>query len=127
MDIAEMYKSEVDYGRKLLDSGLVGARSGREAYLCGRPFTPFFRESFQRALMPAGLGACVGVVISCRDERRSVGHALASGIVGGLIGLASGLVWETRSLTASTAGGALKKISQARDEHWLEKNPIDYA
>lgn len=127
MYISELCKSELDYGRKLVDSGLEGARSGREAFLCGRPFTPFFRESFQKALMPAGLGACVGIVTSCRDQRRSISHALASGVVGGLIGLLSGLVWETRSFTASSAGGAFKKINQMRDEHWLEKNPIDYA
>jgi hypothetical protein len=126
--ISEFCKSEVDYGRKIFNSGLEGARSGRETFLCGRPFIPFFRESFCRALKPAELGACLGVLTSCREhERRSIGRILASCVLGGLIGLASGLVWQARFLAASTAGGAVEKISKVRDAHWLEKNPIDYA
>jgi len=128
MYISELCKSEVDYGRKIFNSGLEGARSGREAFLCGRPFIPFFRESFCKALKPAGLGACVGVLTSYREnERRSIGRVLASGVLGGLIGLASGLVWQARFLAASTTGGAVEKIASVRDAHWLEKNPIDYA
>lgn len=128
MYISELCKSEFDYGRKVVNSGLEGARSGREAFLCGRPLTPFFRESFHKALKPAGLGACVGVLTSYREnEHRSFGRIVASGLFGGLIGLASGLVWESRLLAQSTARGALEKIGKIRDEHWLEKNPIDYA
>jgi len=56
-----------------------------------------------------------------------MGRILASGLFGGLIGFTAGIVWETRFLAASTAGGALGKIGKVRDEHWLEKNPIDYA
>lgn len=128
MYISELCKSEFDYGRKVVNSGLEGARSGREAFLCGRPFTPFFRESILKALKPAGLGAVVGLVADCRsNERRSVGRIITSGLLGGLIGLAAGLVWETRALASSSAVGALEKIGEVRDEHWLEKNPIDYA
>jgi hypothetical protein len=52
---------------------------------------------------------------------------LTSGLIGGLIGLTAGIVWETRFLAASAAGGALDHVSKVRDEHWLEQNPIDYA
>lgn len=128
MHVSEWSKSEMEYGRRVLGSGLDGARSGREAFLHGRPFSPFFRESFQRALKPAALGACVGALTGCPESRpRSIGRVLASGLLGGLIGLTAGLAWEARFLTASAAGGALGKISRVRDEHWLEKNPIDYA
>lgn len=128
MHISELCKAEVDYGRKIFNSGLEGARSGREAYLCGRPFIPFLRESFCKALKPAGLGACVAVLASYRkNEHRSIGSVLAPGVLGGLIGLASGLAWQTRILAASSAGGAVEKIAKVRDAHWLEKNPIDYA
>jgi hypothetical protein len=37
------------------------------------------------------------------------------------------VVWESRLLAASVAGGALSRIDKVRDEHWFEKNPIDYA
>lgn len=128
MLLSEWSKSEVEYGRKVLDSGLEGVRSGREAFLNGRPLTPFFRESFHRALKPAALAACIGVLTSCPgNRRRSVSQVLASGLVGGLIGLAAGVAWESRFLAASVAGGAFSNIGKVQDEHWLEKHPIDYA
>ncbi|HET7891723.1 MAG TPA: hypothetical protein VFL34_09365 [Candidatus Sulfotelmatobacter sp.] len=52
---------------------------------------------------------------------------LAFGLIGGAIGFGAGVLWENRQFTASVASGAWKKINQARDEHWFEKNPIDYA
>jgi hypothetical protein len=54
-------------------------------------------------------------------------RALTYGLLGGAVGLCAGLVWESRRLTASVAGSALKNIGQVRDERWLAKHPIDYA
>ena len=128
MDVAEWSKSEVEYGRRVLNSGLEGVRSGQEAFLHGRPVTPFLRESFRKALVPAAVGACVGMLTGCpKNGRRSVARTLTSGLLGGLIGLTAGVVWESRLLAASVAGGAVAKIDKVRDEHWLERNPIDYA
>ena len=58
---------------------------------------------------------------------RSRARILTSGLFGGLVGLAAAVVWDTRLLAASAAGGALARIEKVRDEHWLERNPIDYA
>jgi hypothetical protein len=128
MQLSEWTKSEVDYGRRVLNSGLEGVRSGREAFLNGRPLTPFFRESFRRALTPAAVGACLGVLSNCPSKRKqTVGRSLAFGAIGGLLGLAAGLLWENRFLAASSAGAAAARIGKVRDEHWLERNPIDYA
>jgi hypothetical protein len=52
---------------------------------------------------------------------------LAYGLLGGAIGFGAAVVWESRCLTASIAGGALKNIGRVRDEHWLSNHPIDYA
>jgi hypothetical protein len=49
------------------------------------------------------------------------------GLLGGVIGFGAGVAWESRRLTASAACGALRNISKVRDEHWLERHPIDYA
>ena len=128
MLLSQWSKSEVEYGRRVLNSGLEGVRSGRETFLHGRPVTPFFRESFRTALRPAALGACVGLLATCpRSRQRSVAQTLAAGLLGGLIGLAAGIVWENRSLAASAVSNALKNIEKVRTEHWLEKHPIDYA
>ena len=128
MHVAEWSKAEVEYGRRVLDSGLEGVRSGQEAFLHGRPVTPFFRESFRKALVPAAVGAGIGILAGCpKSGHRSVVRVLTSGLLGGLIGLTAGVVWESRFLAASAAGGALARIDKVRDAHWLERNPIDYA
>ncbi len=128
MSVCEWSKSEVEYGRKVLDSGLDGARSGREAFLNGRRLTPFLSESVRNALMPAAVGACLGVLGAFPGNRhRSEGRVLGFGLLGAAIGFGAGLVWENRRLAASVARGALRNIDRVRDEHWLEKHPIDYA
>src|SRR5271169_1633774 len=124
MDLRDWSKSKLEYGRKVLDSGLEGARSGREAFLDGRSLTPFLSDSFCHSWKPALIGACLGLFGGYRSNRdRSASRALAFGFLGGAIGFAAGVVWENRCLAASVAHGAQKKIDQVRDEHWLEKHP----
>ena len=128
MDLREWSKSNAEYGRKLLDSGIEGARSGQDEYLNGEPLTPFLSESARSALLSAALGACIGVIGSyagCRQK--SIIKSLAYGLIGGAIGFGAGLAWENRDFTASVAGGAMRNIGKVRDEHWLSKHPIDYA
>jgi hypothetical protein len=121
-------RSNVEYGRKILDSGLEGARSGRKAFLHGRPLTPFLNESVRDALKPAAIGACIGLLGSYPGNRRnSASRALAYGLVGGVLGFGAGVAWRSRFLSASVVSGAWKNIDRVRDEHWLEKHPIDYA
>jgi len=128
MALREWTKSNADYGRKLFNFGIEGARSGREAFLNGESLTPFLSESVRNALKPAALGACIGVLGSYPGYRqKSICRALAYGLLGGAIGLGAGFAWESRRLTASAGGSALRNISRVRDEHWLTKHPIDYA
>ena len=128
MQVAEWSKSEVKYGRRVLNSGLEGFRSGQQAFLHGGPVSPFLREALRKAFTPASVGVCLGLLTGCPKEgHRSPGRLLMSGLLGGLIGVTAGVVWETRYFAASVAGGALARIGKVRDEHWLERNPIDYA
>ncbi|MBI3475615.1 MAG: hypothetical protein HY010_07765 [Acidobacteria bacterium] len=53
--------------------------------------------------------------------------SLAWGLLGGTIGLVAGIAWKSRCLTTSVADGAMESMGRVRDEHWLEKHPIDYA
>ena len=128
MDLYEWSKSNADYGRRLLDSGIEGARSGEEAFLHGRSLTPFLSDSVRSALKPAALGACIGVLGGCAGYRqKSTIRTLLYGFLGGAIGFGAGVAWESRRLTASVASNALRSIGRVRDEHWLTKHPIDYA
>jgi hypothetical protein len=128
MNSREGAKSDLDYGRKLLNSGLEGARSGGEEFLQGKPLIPFLEKSARNAVSIAAVGACIGLLGSyLGNRRRSVGKAFAFGICGGAIGFGLGVAWGGRRLGASVVTGAWKNIGRTRDEHWIEENPIDYA
>jgi len=128
MNLRESSNSDFDYGRKLLNSGLEGARSGREAFLHGKPLIRFLSESARKALSVAAVGACIGLLSShLGNWQESASRAFAFGMFGGAIGFGLGVAWGNRRLGASVVSGAWKNIGRARDEHWLERNPIDYA
>ena len=125
MRVTEWSRANADYGRKLFNSGLEGARSGREAFLHGGSFAPFLGKSVRRALKPAVLGACLGILFP--REHRKFSRGLACGLLGGTIGFGLGVAWQSRRLAARMTSAALGSMGKVRDEHWLEKNPIDYA
>ena len=128
MDVRKWSKDEVEYGRKILASGVEGARSGEEKFLHVRQLRLFLNDSAQEALKPAALGACLGMLSShLGNENSSLRRMLLFGLLGGAIGFGAGMAWESRRLTASAARGALRNIHTARDEHWLEKHPVAYA
>ena len=128
MNLRKWSQSEVEYGRKVLNSGLAGARSGQEAFLDGKPLTPFLSKAVRNASTPAALGAVVGVLSSFPGDRhRSAKRALAFGFLGWAVGFSVGIAWQSRGLTVCAASGAVRNIGRARDEHWLETHPIDYA
>lgn len=128
MTVGEWSKSSVEYGRRLVDSGLEGAHEGEEEFLHGEPLTSFLGESACKALVPAAIGSCLGALGSRAWNRdRSRIRTFGFAFLGGVAGFIAGLGWGSRRLTASVACGAMKNIEKTRDEHWLEKNPIDYA
>jgi hypothetical protein len=128
MNFLEWSKSSVDYGERLVNSALQGAHEGEAEFLKDESLAPCLNESARHAFAPAVAGAFFGVLGgSIGSRRRSPARVLAFGLLGGVIGFGAGVIWENQQLTASVASGAWKKISQTRDEHWLEKNPIDYA
>lgn len=128
MNLLAWLQSSVEYGQKLVNSALDGARSGGEEFLHANTPAPLLSESVRRAWKPAVLGTCLGVLASYPvNGHRRRGRALACGLLGGAIGFSAGMVWGSRRLGRSFAAGAFKSINKVRDEHWLEKHPIDYA
>ena len=124
MTIQEWSRYELDYGRRLVNSGVEGARTGGEEFLHGEPLAPVLCESARGALGFAAAGACIALL---GKGNKSGIRALPRGICGAAIGFGLGLAWRSRHLGASVASAAWKKIGRARDEHWLERHPIDYA
>ena len=52
---------------------------------------------------------------------------LLLGAAGSAIGFCAGFSWKTRKLTSTLAHSAVREVRRVKDEHWLDKNPIDYA
>jgi hypothetical protein len=129
MSLREWSKSEVEYGLKLFNSGVEGARTGREEFLQGKPLDPFIENSVRHAWLPAAVGAFLGIMagVPHDHDRRPVIRMLGFALLGGAIGFTAGIAWETRRLTGSVASGVLTNVNKVRDEHWFRKHPIDYA
>jgi hypothetical protein len=118
----------IRYGRSLANSGAAGMRSGRETYLDGKSLGTVLTQQARASLGLAAIGACAGLV-QCfvSGRRRRIPLSLALGAVGSAIGFVAGFTWKTRELTASMVQGAAKNMGVVRDQHWLERHPIDYA
>lgn len=128
MNFLEWSKSNVEYGRRLVNSAIEGAHQAEDEFLREGPSAPHLSELSRHAMVPALIGAYVGALGgSLGPRRRSPSRSLAYGLLGGAIGFSAGLLWENREFGANVASGAWKKVNQTRDEHWFEKNPIDYA
>ena len=128
MNVMAWSKSTVDYGRKLVDSAVDGVRTGEDEFLVDGRLTPYLTKGASRSLVPAAIGAILGTYCGAlRHERRSTARILTGCILGGLLGFSAGMVWETRYLTESIGTNVRKRVQSARDEHWFEENPIDYA
>jgi len=120
--------SSVDYGRKLLNGGLNGARNGSGEFLRGKPISSVVTTSARSAIGPAVLGTCLGILSGVfAGEKKSAGRAALFGLAGCALGFATGVAWKNRQFAASVAQGAAKNIGQLRQEHWMEKNSIAYA
>jgi len=128
MNVVAWSKSNLDYGRKLVDSALEGARAGEGEFLKEESLGAFLCGSSRQALAPAAIGACLGALGGyLATGRRSKTRAVVCALLGGAVAFGAGVFWQSRQLTASVASNSWKSIGKIRDEHWLEKNPIDYA
>jgi hypothetical protein len=116
------------YGRTLVKSGVSGLRSGRESHLNGQPLSESLTQSARASLSLATVGACAGLLrFYVRGRRGRVPKTIAWSAIGSAIGFCAGFAWKTRELTASMGRSSLKQMGVVRDEHWLQRHPIDYA
>lgn len=127
MSLQTWLKSNSDYSRKLVHSAVEGAHSAEGEFLHGEPLAPFLNESARHALGPAVIGAFLGALSAYSGNQRRPAKAIALGLFGCMLGFGAAFAWQSRSLGVDIARAAWKGIGEARDAHWLEENPIDYA
>ncbi|MFZ0312972.1 MAG: hypothetical protein WAL85_09720 [Candidatus Korobacteraceae bacterium] len=115
------------YGRRLVKAGISGIRTGRENFDPQRA-AALVSNSAEESLKLAAAGACLGILPALLMRRRSrLVSALVLGAAGGAIGFCAGFSWKTRKLTSTLAHSAAREVRRVKDEHWLDRNPIDYA
>ena len=120
--------TRVKYGRKLVNAGITGVRNGQDSARGDESLSKIAAEAARDSLTLAAIGACVGLLRSHFSETRDrPAKALALGALGSAIGFCVGFGWKTRKVTSSVAHSTVRELRRARDEHWLELNPIDYA
>jgi len=127
MDSNTSTASRFAYGRKLINAGISGIRSGQQD-LGPRSVSNCMVAAVPGSFKLAALGACLGVLPGLLMRRRSrVSNAIALAAAGSALGFCAGLTWKTRKVTTSLAYSALREVRKVNDERWLEKHPIDYA
>jgi len=115
------------YGRKLINAGISGIRTGRHD-LGADSVSNCVVAAVPDSLKLAAVGACLGVLPALLMKRRSRSSTMiAFGAACGALGFLAGFSWKTRKLTSSLAHSALREVRKVNDEHWLERHPIDYA
>lgn len=127
MAVQNWVKSNANYTWKLVHSAAEGARSGEGDFLHGEPLHSYVNQWARSALSSALIGAFLGAMGATSSNRRKPIKAIAYGVLGCAVGFGAGFTWKSRRLGASMATSAWKNIGNARDEHWLERNPITYA
>jgi hypothetical protein len=128
MNRSQSIPGTVRYGRKLVSAGMNGIRSGQDSARGEESLSTLAAEAARGSLALAVVGACVGLLPSYFGHRRNrIARAVVLGTVGSALGFCVGFSWKTRKITFSVAHSAARELRKARDEHWLERNPIDYA
>jgi hypothetical protein len=127
MSVSETIKSNLTYGKEIVESGIEGAAEARKVALESAEnadmLTAAAQESWQAAALCAMVGAILGVVA---DDRKPVRGVIAGGLLGLAAGFAGSFAWKTRPLTGAMAREAGRRIGAVRDEHWLADNPVNY-
>ena len=128
MNRSHSLTSGVRYGRKLVNAGITGIRTGQDSARGERRLSRVAAEAAQDSLTLAAVGACAGLLSSYLLHRgKRFSNAVILSSAGSALGFLAGFSWKTRKVTSTVARSAVRELGKARDNRWLELNPIDYA
>lgn len=120
--------SNFSYGRKLVGSSVRGAGSGGRRSFEDEPLAALVSRSVRESLVTAAMGAGIGFLASLwRGDGKAPRSAARGCLVGGALGFSAGVLWGSRNMTGAVVRGAVHGVNAAREERWLERNPINYA
>ena len=128
MTVSEWVGENLEYARDLVSTAVDGAKDGSKTVPVEDRLPKVLVKSAPSSLGLAALGASVGVLCSYfGNKRKLTAESALFGALGAVTGLIIGVGWSTRHVTNGMAQGAIRNINTARDAHWLERHPIDYA
>ena len=127
MSISEKIKTNLAHGQELVASGVEGAAEARKAMLELPETTDIVADAAQESWQAAAIGVMAGAIFGVlTDDRKPLRGVITGGLLGAVLGFAGSFAWKTRPLTSSMLHGAGKRIGTTRDQHWLEKHPVNY-
>ncbi len=128
MNVTEWVGENLEYARDLVSTAVEGAKHGHTCVAPEERLPKVLVKSAPSSLGLAVLGAGIGIACSYLGNRKKfTAESALFGALGGIAGLLIGAGWSSRHATNGMASGAIKNINTARDAHWLERHPIDYA
>jgi hypothetical protein len=117
MQTLRSLESAQAYVWQLVGAGLGGIDAARRE-LDGGAITP------ATVWQPAAIGTTVGMITAHLLGKRKDAFRTA---LGGVLGLGAGLLWAARGSIPQATRTVVRHVNAARDAHWLEAHPIDYA
>jgi hypothetical protein len=123
MQATRGFEPDLAYLRTLIGAGLDGISTARHE-LGGGVFRPPLTAGVWK---PVAIGATVGALGTRLTGSRKAGSIAVGGLVGCVVGFGAVLAWTSRRFTSHAARTSLRLVNAARDSHWLEAHPIDYA
>lgn len=112
---------KLGYSRTLLHAAILGLRSAQIPPQRRPALDSAVRSAITSSVVSAGI-----VVLGAKLRKQRNGVARAALACASLTFCAE-FLWKTRALRRTLLASARKEISRARDQHWLELNPVDYA
>ncbi len=112
---------EIEYSRKLIHAGIQGLHSSVANPKLGPELAVAANSSLKAAVIGAGVAWMGCTILKQRTQRGRITVAC------GALAFCADFGWKTRVLGSQLLNGAAKAVSEVRDQHWLESNPIDYA
>ena len=115
---------DLRYLKDLIRAGVAGVVSTHRERQ-GSVFSPPLHTV---ALAPMAAAAALAVLAARLTGHRAVSSTFVlAGTVGSVIGLGAAMAWASRDFTRSATQHSSRLVAAARDAHWLEAHPINYA
>lgn len=111
------------YGRELIYAGIDGIRDGERLTLHSPDV--HIARSVQQSLMAAIIGSTMALITCKVAEKRK--RVLGTIVACGTAAFCADFIWRTRAVSSKMLDCAERAIDKARDKHWLDSHPIDYA